>query len=152
MLRTRLDCFSGAEARADAAASMEIGEAKPIRSSEVGSAATPHCLYEVFSTPYTDEEVARGVRAKQSICKGVVVEVAHCIRIPKQEYEDHLRYEAARNIAAHEELTICYGSESKLWFEDRSVNTLQNSSSMVHEYMDDETSFLAGLQLDNGNE
>lgn len=67
---------------------------------------------------------------------------------------DHLviRYEAARNIAAHEELTICYGSESKLWFEDRSVNTLQNSSSMVHEYMDDETSFLAGLQLDNGNE
>ncbi|XP_024372886.1 uncharacterized protein [Physcomitrium patens] len=92
MLRTRLDCFSGAEARADAAASMEIGEAKPIRSSEVGSAATPHCLYEVFSTPYTDEEVARGVRAKQSICKGVVVEVAHCIRIPKQEYEDHLRY------------------------------------------------------------
>lgn len=198
MLRTRLDCFSGAEARADAAASMEIGEAKPIRSSEVGSAATTHCLYEVFSTPYTDEEVARGVRAKQSICKGVVVEVAHCIRIPKQEYEDHLRYsvlehylyvgrngcmlmalgvgslfnhskqpnlyfaidhdhlviryEAARNIAAHEELTICYGSESKLWFEDRSVNTLQNSSSMVHEYMDDETSFLAGLQLDNGNE
>lgn len=126
------------------------------------------------------------------------MEVAHCIRIPKQEYEDHLRYsvlehylyvgrngcmlmalgvgslfnhskqpnlyfaidhdhlviryEAARNIAAHEELTICYGSESKLWFEDRSVNTLQNSSSMVHEYMDDETSFLAGLQLDNGNE
>lgn len=62
MLRTRLDCFSGAEARADAAASMEIGEAKPIRSSEVGSAATPHCLYEVFSTPYTDEEVARGER------------------------------------------------------------------------------------------
>lgn len=63
-----------------------------------------------------------------------------------------IRYEVVWNIVVYEELIICYGSESKFWFEDRSVNILQNSSSMVYEYMDDEILFFVGLQLDNGNE
>jgi tRNA-specific adenosine deaminase 3 len=59
-----------------------------------------------------------------------------------------IRYRAARAIAAHEELTITYGSSSKLWFEDKSVQS--SRVSMMHEDLDDETGFLGGFQLDNG--
>lgn len=59
-----------------------------------------------------------------------------------------IRYRAARAIAAHEELTITYGSSSKLWFEDKSVDATKNN--MLHEYMDDENAFLGGLQVDDG--
>ncbi|KAG0580211.1 hypothetical protein KC19_4G156800 [Ceratodon purpureus] len=155
-------------------------------------------LYEVFCTPYTTEEVARGVRAKQNIARGVLVEVAHCIRIPREEYVHHLRYSvlehylyvgrdggmlmalgvgslfnhsqqpnlnytvdhdqliisyrAARDIAAQEELTITYGSSSKLWFVDRSMDSVESSRiSMLHEDLDDEAGFLGAFQLDNGS-
>lgn len=62
-----------------------------------------------------------------------------------------IRFRAARAIAANEELTITYGSSSKLWFEDRSVDSLESSRiSMVHEHVDDESGFLGGFQFDNG--
>jgi len=62
-----------------------------------------------------------------------------------------IRYRAARAIAAQEELTITYGSSSKLWFEDKSVDSTESSrTSMLHDYLDDENAFLGVLQVDNG--
>jgi len=62
-----------------------------------------------------------------------------------------IKYRAARAIAPQEELTITYGSSSKLWFEDKSVDSTESSRpSMLHDYLDDENAFLGGLQVDNG--
>lgn len=67
---------------------MELREAELVELTFGG--AVPFSLCEIFSTPYTDEEVARGSGAVEHL-QGVVVEVAHCIRIPRQEYEDYVR-------------------------------------------------------------
>lgn len=58
-----------------------------------------------------------------------------------------IRFRAARDIAPNEELTITYGSDSKLWFKDMSVISATSSVNMLHEYLDDESSFLASLQI-----
>lgn len=52
------------------------------------------CQQKVFlvrSTPYTGEECARGVFAVQQIRHSTLVEVAHCIKLTPQEYQDHGR-------------------------------------------------------------
>mmetsp|Transcript_12996 Transcript_12996/g.39353 ORF Transcript_12996/g.39353 Transcript_12996/m.39353 type:complete len:243 (-) Transcript_12996:567-1295(-) len=46
---------------------------------------------EVFETPYTREVTARGVRAVRPLLQGQLVETAHCIRVPREEYQDHMR-------------------------------------------------------------
>ncbi len=63
-----------------------------------------------------------------------------------------IRYVAARNIMAEEELTIFYGD--KLWFEDTSIMTEQISitsglsdTNMSHEHMDNENTFLGHMTL-----
>ncbi len=63
-----------------------------------------------------------------------------------------IRYFAARNIMAEEELTIFYGD--KLWFEDTSTMKEQNSmtsglsdTNMSHEHMDNEDTFLGHMTL-----
>jgi len=170
---------------------MELCEQKHL-GCESGNTGVPD-VYEVFSTAYGNGEVSRGIRAKQSISRGVLVEVAHCIQISKYEYEHHLRhsvlenylfvgrnggmllalgaaslfnhskqpnlnytidheqlvirFRAARDIAPNGELTITYGSDSKLWFKDMSVISAESSVSMLHDYLDDETLFLASLQI-----
>ena len=48
-------------------------------------------LYRVRSTPYTGEDCARGVFAVEDIKQGVLVEVAHCIKLSAQEYHSHGR-------------------------------------------------------------
>lgn len=61
-----------------------------------------------------------------------------------------IEYRAARVIAPQEELTITYGSSSKLWFVDKSVASTDSSRpSMLHEHLDDENAFLGCLQIDN---
>ena len=42
----------------------------------------------VRDVQYTDEEVGRGVFALKRLAKSTLVEVAHCIWVPKAEYED----------------------------------------------------------------
>ena len=63
-----------------------------------------------------------------------------------------IRYFAARNIMAEEELTIFYGD--KLWFEDTSIvkeqistTSGQSDINMTHEHMDDENTFLGHMTL-----
>ncbi|KAA6426437.1 MAG: histone lysine methyltransferase Set7 [Trebouxia sp. A1-2] len=63
-----------------------------------------------------------------------------------------IRYFAARNIMAEEELTIFYGD--KLWFEDTSIVKEQiamtsglSDINMSHEHMDDENTFLGHMTL-----
>lgn len=58
-----------------------------------------------------------------------------------------IRFRAARDIAPNEELTITYGSDSKLWFNNMSVISAESSVSMLHDYLDDESLLLAGLQI-----
>lgn len=160
--------------------------------------AAPQGLYQVRSTPYTEEVCARGVFATEQIQQGTLVEIAHCIKFSAHEYQSHgrhtvlehylfkgtdgtmllalgvgslfnhaqkpsldyridgnqsvIRYFAARNIMAEEELTIFYGD--KLWFEDTSIMKEQISmtsgmsdSNMSHEHMDDEHTFLGHMTL-----
>ncbi|GMH37430.1 hypothetical protein BSKO_05303 [Bryopsis sp. KO-2023] len=49
---------------------------------------------EVKEVEYTSEAKGRGVFAVKPIPRGALVEVAHCILFPKQEYDDHLRHTA----------------------------------------------------------
>ncbi len=62
-----------------------------------------------------------------------------------------IRYFAARNIMAEEELIIFYGD--KLWFEDTSgkeqISTITGLSdtNMSHEHMDNEDTFLGHMTL-----
>ncbi len=57
-----------------------------------------------------------------------------------------IHFRAARDIAANEELTIFYGDN--LWFEDSSAFAASSPNSMLHQHLDEEHAFLAGLQLD----
>ena len=41
---------------------------------------------------YTEEQVARGVFALKRIERGMLVEVAHCIEVPKVEYQEHIKH------------------------------------------------------------
>lgn len=49
-------------------------------------------LCEVFETPYTGETTARGVRATKSVQQGQLIEAAHCILVPRHEYQQHSRH------------------------------------------------------------
>lgn len=46
------------------------------------------CVREV---QYTDESVARGVFALKPLKAKALVECAHCIHVPKSEYEEHVK-------------------------------------------------------------
>lgn len=74
-------------------------------------------------------------------------------RQPNLDYRvDHdkliIRYFAAKNVPAGEELTIFYGD--KLWFEDTSSEPLSSgihNASTVHDHMDNEDTFLGNMIL-----
>lgn len=44
---------------------------------------------EVRTVRYTDEANGRGVFARQAIARGTLVELAHCIRISKEQHDVH---------------------------------------------------------------
>ena len=51
----------------------------------------PIAKYIVKATPWTGERAARGVFAESDIERGELVETAHCILVPQEEYSTHLR-------------------------------------------------------------
>ena len=55
-----------------------------------------------------------------------------------------IRFTAARDIQAGEELTFYYGSN--LWFQDVTADQGAAESTM-HNHMDDESAFLSALRL-----
>ena len=56
-----------------------------------------------------------------------------------------IRYSAARDIAAGEELTIYYGDH--LWFEDATAGNAPGGSPAVSSDEEDDTKMLSRLQL-----
>lgn len=60
-----------------------------------------HALCEVFETPYTKESTSRGVRALTSLVQGQLVEVAHCVLVPRQEYQQHSRHTVLEHYLFH---------------------------------------------------
>lgn len=60
-----------------------------------------HAFCEVFETPYTGETTARGVRATQHLQQGQLVETAHCILVPRQEYQQHSRHTVLEHYLFH---------------------------------------------------
>ncbi|CAL8472052.1 g11594 [Coccomyxa elongata] len=73
--------------------------------------ASCSCYYEVIETPYTKEEKARGVAARWDVCKGQLVEVAHCILIPKDQYNEHMRHTVLEHylFRFRGEMLLCLG-------------------------------------------
>ncbi|KAK9823637.1 hypothetical protein WJX72_004376 [[Myrmecia] bisecta] len=57
--------------------------------------------YVVVSTPYTGESVARGVAARIDIKRGSLVEKAHCLLVPQQQYEQHARHTVFEHYLFH---------------------------------------------------
>ncbi len=51
----------------------------------------PTIKYTVQHTAWTGERTARGVFAAEAIAKGELVETAHCILVPRGEYEEHFK-------------------------------------------------------------
>jgi len=51
----------------------------------------PVVKYTVKATPWTGESVARGVFASADIERGELVEAAHCLFVPQEEYNNHFR-------------------------------------------------------------